>query len=86
MYLPIVEQPVFALFDSEVFANSDHTINLAAMGRTVIEFGDVFAFEADIDICFFLDYSILNVFRTVSLLLKEPSRLCRFYASLRHLR
>jgi hypothetical protein len=41
----IIEQPSLSLFDREVFLNHSYPIRFFAMGRTIVEFGDLFALQ-----------------------------------------
>src|SRR5512144_2249438 len=64
----VIEQPNLALFDGEVFPNHYHPVGLAAVSGTIIELGDLLAFQADVLELSFLDHLLLNIFRTAPFL------------------
>ena len=63
----IVEQSALTLFDGEVLTHDNHPVCLAAMGGLIIEFGNLFAREADVFELSFFDHLLLNVFRALPL-------------------
>jgi len=63
----IIEQSPLSFFYREVFPDDNHPVSFAAMGGLIIEFGNLFAREADVFELSFLDHLFLNVFRSLPL-------------------
>jgi hypothetical protein len=58
----ILEQPSLSPFDRKVFPNHNHPVGLLAVGRTIVEFGDMFAFQPNFVELSFFNYLFLNIF------------------------